>query len=101
MGRREGPPMSERLRATFPGLQTTAFRVTSAADPTYNCIAWAAGATADWWWPLGDTRQFFWPAGVRREVTLDAFVSAFRTLGYRESTDEALETAFEKVAVFV
>jgi hypothetical protein len=39
------------LEDVFPGLQGTAYRVTSPADRGYNCIAWAAGVTDDWWWP--------------------------------------------------
>ena len=38
--------MSERLLAIFPGLRTTPFRVTSPADPAYNCMAWAARLAA-------------------------------------------------------
>ena len=75
--------MSEILRAAFPGLQTTSFRVTSPADPLYNCIAWAAGSNVDWWWPLEDARKTHWPADVPRVLTLDAFVSAFLTLATR------------------
>lgn len=29
----------------FPGLSSTSFKITSPFDPTYNCIAWAAGDT--------------------------------------------------------
>ena len=92
--------MSERLRAIFSGLRTTPFRITSPADPTYNCIAWAAGDTTDWWWPLDDVRRFYWPPGVPREVTLAAFASALMTVGYVQAGDESSETEFEKVAVF-
>ncbi len=92
--------MSERLQAIFPGLQTTPFHVTSPADCTYNCIAWATGCVTDWWWPLDDSRRFYWPPTAPRETSLDAFCSAFLTLGYSQCSDESLEHGFEKVAIF-
>jgi hypothetical protein len=92
--------MSARLQAAFPGLRTTPYRVTSPAEPAYNCIAWAAGATTDWWWPIDDVRKSFWPSGVPRETTLDAFTAAFRSLGYIAGADDGLEPGFEKVALF-
>ena len=92
--------MSERLRSAFPGLRSTSFQITSPPDPSYNCIAWAADNTAQWWWPLEDARRAHWPAGVSREITIDAFLSAFVTLGYAVCPDESLEAGFEKVALF-
>jgi len=93
--------MSERLLSAFPGLRTTSFQVTSPSDPIYNCIAWAASSTAEWWWPVEDARRTHWPEGVLREITLNSFVAAFQTLGYSISSDETLEAGFEKVALFV
>ena len=55
--------MSERLLAAFPGLETTTFRVTSPPDPNYNCIAWAAGRVAEWWWPFPDVDKDVLAAG--------------------------------------
>ena len=44
----------------FPDLARTGYQVTSPPDPVYNCIAWAAGRTDEWWWP--DVGGFeFWP----------------------------------------
>jgi hypothetical protein len=92
--------MNERLLAAFPGLRSTAFRVTSPADPSYNCIAWAAGNATDWWWPLDDARKAYWPLDVSREITLDAFRSAFVSLGYAVCDGDILEPSHEKVAIF-
>jgi len=92
--------MSERLRAAFPGLRTTPFQVTSPADPSYNCIAWAASNTTDWWWPLQGDRKTYWPAGAPWEISINAFVSAFLTLGYTVCSDESVEPGTEKVALF-
>lgn len=92
--------MSENLPALFPGLRTAPFRVTSSADHNYNCIAWAAHDARHWWWPVGDAPPIVWPPTAARELTLDAFAAAFRTLGYVGGADESLEPGWEKVALF-
>lgn len=92
--------MSEHLQALFPGLQSLPFRVTSPADHKYNCIAWAANESSDWWWPTGDARPIVWPPAVACELTLDAFTAAFLTLGYAGGADESFEPGMEKVALF-
>jgi hypothetical protein len=50
----------------FPGLAHGGYQVTSPRDSDYNCIAWAAGDTHNWWWPGGDVGKEYWPAGVPR-----------------------------------
>src|SRR5438309_2256754 len=100
MGTGEGPRMSEHLLTLFPGLRTTPFRVTSPADRKYNCIAWAANDTSEWWWPEGNTPDAVWPGEAAREVTLRAFTAAFQTIGYQVGADKSLESGFEKVALF-
>ncbi len=92
--------MSEYLQTLFPGLRTTPFRVTSPADRKYNCVAWAANDARDWWWPEGPAPKAVWPDAVAREATLDAFTTAFLTIGYVVAGDESLEPGFEKVALF-
>jgi hypothetical protein len=92
--------MSERLFAAFPALRTTPFRVTSPSDPVYNCIAWAAGRTTEWWWPLDNTPRTYWPTGVPRQVTISAFLSTFLTLGYAVCADDTIEPGFVKLAMF-
>jgi hypothetical protein len=83
----------------FPNLPATGYAVTSPPTSDYNCIAWAAGVTDDWWWPdpMGVS---FWPPGARREETVAAFVEAFQTLGYVACPDDRLEAGFEKVALY-
>jgi hypothetical protein len=93
--------MGGRIEEIFPGLRTTSFRVTSAAVRDYNCISWAAGDTAHWWWPdLDPDAATFWPLGVPVEETLDAFVAAFAALGYAPCSGEHPEPRFERVALF-
>ena len=91
--------MARKLLSTFPGLAGSGHRVTSPATPGYNCIAWAAGDTTRWWWP--DAFQIaYWPAGVPREETVETFVQAYRTLSFEECESRALESGYEKVALF-
>lgn len=81
----------------FPALRASGFEVTSPATPAYNCIAWAAGENGRWWWP----NPFgYWPDGVPVEETVEAFVLAYRTLGYEPCADGELEAGYEKVAIF-
>ena len=92
--------MVEQIKARFPKLGTTSFRVTSLRDPVYNCIAWAAGVTNDWWWPLENPAEAHWPDGLARVRTLEAFCAVFTTLGYVVCSSEDLEPGWEKVALF-
>ena len=91
--------MVDGLESAFPRLAGTDYRVTSPRDDAYNCIAWAAGATDNWWWPVG-TGRTYWPSGAPRAVTVDAFREAFASLGYIASPTEELESQFEKIALF-
>jgi hypothetical protein len=87
------------LHDVFPGLRGTVYRVTSPADPDYNCIAWAAGVTDDWWWPHPEPRAF-WPPGVSRGATITAFEEAFAWLGYAPCEAQEPEVGYEKVALY-
>jgi hypothetical protein len=87
------------LEQFFPALAGIGYSVTSPATVDYNCIAWAAGITDEWWWPdsMGINH---WPAGVRREETVSAFIEAFQSLGYVLCADHLVEPGFEKVALY-
>jgi hypothetical protein len=88
------------LEEVFPGLMGTGYRLTSPREGGYNCIAWAAGDTKNWWWPNLDVSKEFWPPGVPREHTLDAFEAAFAALGYSVCEDDVLEQGYEKISLF-
>lgn len=90
----------DTMRSSFPILRVENCRLTSPADDAYNCIAWAADDTERWWWP-DPQEQAYWPTAVPRVVSVEAFESAFRTLGYADRTDATLEQGKQKIAIFV
>lgn len=94
--------MLGRLEQAFPGLRGTVYQVTSPEDERYNCIAWAAGDTKNWWWPdePDHPESGHWPPGVPRMETLEAFRLASATLGYVVCNDDTLEPGQEKIALF-
>jgi hypothetical protein len=94
--------MVEWMERLFPGLHGTLYTVTSPPTDEYNCVAWAADVTNDWWWPIAHQgRRIYWPPGVASEETITALRDAFATLGYILCADERLEAGLEKIALFV
>jgi hypothetical protein len=98
--------LSDEREAAFPKLRKNAYEVTSDADWAYNCVAHAAGKNDLPWWPAAeDAEGIFWPSGVDRAETVDAFVAAFRTVGYRpcEGSEDGpgFIVGFEKVVIYV
>ena len=83
--------MVKHIEDLFPKLRGKAYQVTSPRNEAYNCIAWAAGVTNNWWWPLGDPRKSHWPEGVPRQETLESFRLAFSTLRYTTCDRAELE----------
>lgn len=92
--------MVDSLAAIFPGLARATYRVTSPRSKKYNCVAWAAGHTENWWWPEPEATIEYWPPTAPRLKTVDAFRQAFAFLGYEICDTAQLEPGFEKVAVF-
>lgn len=88
----------KRIESAFPNLTGTDWSITSPQNPNYNCIAWAASDTQRFWWP---DRSGFWPDGIPRELTIDAFVMAYETLGYQRCSDSIYEPGYEKIALYV
>jgi len=83
-----------------PGLTDDNCVVTSPRFNGYNCIAWAAGDNTRWWWPVPLRGINYWPRGIPREETLDAFISAFGTVGFTLCVDGSLQDGIEKIAIF-
>lgn len=100
MGQNEGiHRMNHDFERFFPGLRGVAYKVTSPAQSDYNCIAWAAGDNSRWWWP-DEFEQYYWPEEAPRRPALNAFLEAFRTLGFEVCGDPSLEAGWEKIAIY-
>jgi hypothetical protein len=94
--------MVDPLLALFPGLRASESRITSPATRDYNCIAWAVGDPARWWWPdaIPSNPAIYWPPGVPREETLAAFRAVFAALGFLPAEGQEWEEGFERVALY-
>jgi hypothetical protein len=88
---------SDELEQLFPNLAGSGYSIESEQNETYNCVAWAAGVTDDWWWPEENAH---WPVEPRAP-TLDSFVRAFETLGYEPCDTSEVEPGYEEVAIYV
>ena len=94
--------MVAHLELVFPGLHGREYQATSPPTRKYNCIAFAAGDTTQWWWPEnGDASDdIYWPPNVPSEKTVDAFREVFAMLDYVVCNDDRFEEGYEKVALF-
>lgn len=90
--------MSQNLEDFFPRL-VGRYSITSPKDPTYNCVAWAAGRDDSWWEP-DPLEIYYWPPEASRRLTIDAYEEALRSLGYGRCTAADVESGFEKLAIY-
>lgn len=81
----------------FPLLNGAEFIRTSDQDAKYNCVAWAAGRSNEWW---DIAPGYCWPDGVPRDCSLENIVKVFQGLGFNNCDSDALEQGFEKVAIY-
>jgi hypothetical protein len=80
----------------FPRLMPENYRPTSLAAIDYNCVAWAAGDTENWWQP-----GVFWPTQkLPDDFGISAPEDAFKTLGFEPCDDDRPELGVEKVALY-
>ena len=79
----------------FENLVRVGYELTSEPDETYNCIAYAAGITNEWWDPLG-----VWPDGIPNDDTVDTLVMVYGKHGFTICTDGKSEDGFEKIAIY-
>jgi hypothetical protein len=70
------------LEYSFPRLQGAPFDITSRPNPSYNCIAWAAGDDRRNWWPGASIGGYYWPPELTDAETLDNFRLAYELQGY-------------------
>lgn len=84
-------------RQEFPNLVEGHYKQTSDADPSYNCLAWAAGVSDEWW----DPDPFgIWPDDLPRDDSLDTLVMLYEGKGFDLCADGSLETGYEKIAIY-
>jgi hypothetical protein len=88
------------IEATFPHLAGKRWLPKSPWDDTYQCIAWAAGFTSVKWWPIDYPPECYCPQGVPFDDTVECFVQAFETLGYKRCVSAAFEFGHQKVAIY-
>src|SRR4051812_45698167 len=82
----------------FPRLTPNNHRVTSPETIDYNCVAWAAGDTKNWWQPGEHWLPADWPED---DFGLGALEQAFLALGYVAcELDGSQEAGFLKVALY-
>lgn len=86
--------------AHFPNLDRQSYHVTSPRTGSYNCIAFAAGKSDNWWWPVG--RATLWPVATKA-LTLGTFVQAYQSLGYEICPKQSVtgEQGVDRVAIYV
>lgn len=92
------PKATERL---FPNLID--YVVTSPKDPTYNCVAFAAGDSTRKWDPgMLPQPGYYWPPTAISDdnESVDALKRAFDTLGFRECDSGDLEAGYQKIALY-
>lgn len=85
----------EWVESHFPNIGD--WKLTSPADPRYNCIAFAAGKTTERW----DVHVFFyWPEGAERSPDFRSLQSCFEAIGFSVCSDGSLERGVAKVALY-
>jgi hypothetical protein len=93
-------PFSAGFQEDFPHLIPSAcVGDFSPYDESYNCIAWAANE-ANVRWDPDPFLQYYWPPSVPRELTLDALIAAYKTVGFEVCADDSLEEGKEKIAIY-
>ena len=85
------------VKRSFPLLSYGGSQLTSAVDPRYNCIAWAAGEKTRFWWPNGP----YWPGGIPKDSSVSSFIQAYQRLNYTECDSREPEQGVEKIALYV
>jgi hypothetical protein len=92
----------------FPALTADNHAVTSDPVEEQDCIAYAAGDPHHYWWPVqGFPNQlpppYFWPIECDLKETVDAFICAFGTVGFKRCSDDEdgrVEDNKEKIAIY-
>ena len=80
----------------FPRLTQANHRITSAATPDYNCIAWSANDIEHWWQP-----GVYWPIlTTPGDYGIGVLAHTFGEIGYEDCVNGDLDDDYEKVALY-
>src|SRR5439155_19993769 len=87
------------LEEDCPGLRTAPYTITSPRDPAYNCVAFAVGDLAHFWYDAR-LRGYYWPPGAGSADTIEGWTKVFELHGYTGTDDRTLEAEYEKIAIY-
>lgn len=98
------PTTRSLLESALPALKNKNYTVTSPDTPRYNCIAWAAEDDTNWWQcptVMTIAGYTYWPPGISQVHTLENYIKAFETRGYKVCADDpSLEEGIEKIVLY-
>lgn len=99
----------EKVFGLFPSLiNDRGFKIIGHSSPDYNCIAWAANVTDEWWTNLPKDKRphlfegvkYNWPFDVNDEFSIDSLIHIFDKLKYKYCEFPDYEEGFKKVAFY-
>ena len=88
---------TDLLTNAFPNLANEAFEIVDQPSEQYNCIAYAAGDTGQWWWPDGIN---YWPPWATPTTKTGSLQEVFAGQGYERCDDTNVEADYHKVALY-
>lgn len=91
------PSWTDVLTRAFPNLAAEGFEIVDQPSERYNCIAYAAGDTSEWWWPDGVN---YWPPWAAPTDRIESLQEAFAGQGYERCDDSTVEVGYQKVALY-
>lgn len=91
------PSWTDILTGAFPNLASEGFEIVDQPSERYNCIAYAAGDTSEWWWPDGVN---YWPPWATPTDRIESLQEAFAGQGYERCDDSNVEAGYHKVALY-
>ena len=88
---------TRRLANAFPRLSGETFEIVAQPSNQYNCIAYAAGDTNEWWSPMENR---YWPDHATRSDSIESLKEVFAVLGFEQCLDSRVEDGYQKVGLY-
>ena len=92
--------IDEERERWYPNLVKRGYQKTSEEDANYNCIGWALGYSDQWWEPGKNESWHVWP-NDDPDQDFSNYVAAAKSEGFVECTSDAVESGFEKIALYI